>query len=114
MERPVEAKHRVAAVVVGIVEEVVVDVLFTTVVVHVDAVRQDHVVEPLIGSPGDFRMLTHDVQVLGERTDPVLASELFAILTLGYKRNYLASVAHLASPVSDFDQAGLPCGRFES
>ena len=83
MQRPVEAEHGVAAVVVGIVEEAVVDALLATVFGHVHAVRQDHVVEPLIGGPGDFRLLADDVEILGERSDPILASELFAILTLG-------------------------------
>jgi hypothetical protein len=59
-------------------------------------------------------MLPDDVKILGERTDPVLTSELLAILAFRYKGYDLASVAHLSSPVSDFDQAGLPCGRVES
>jgi len=95
VERPVEAKHRVAAIVVGIVEEAVVSMFLPAVFVHLEPVRQDHVVKPLISRPGDFRMLADNVKVLGERTDPVLASELFAILTLGYKGYDIASVAHL-------------------
>ena len=59
-------------------------------------------------------MLADDVEILSERSDPVLAAELFAVLTLGNQGDDVPSVAHLDSPVSDFDRAGLTCGRLES
>ena len=83
VERAVEAEDGVAAVVVGIVEEAVVGVLLATGFGHVHAVRQDHVVEPLIGGARDLGVLADDVEILGERSHPILAAELFAVLTLG-------------------------------
>ena len=83
VERPIEAEDGVAAVVVGIIEEAVVDSFLATRFGHVHTVRQDHVVEPLIGGPRDFRLLADDVEILSERSDPILAAELFAILALG-------------------------------
>jgi hypothetical protein len=37
----------------------------------------------LIRRTRDLRVLAHDVKVLGERSHPILAAELFAVLTLG-------------------------------
>ena len=106
VQRLVETEDGIAAVVVRIVEEAVVDVLLATALGHIHAVRQDHVVEPLIRGARDFGVLAHDVEILLERSHPVLAAELFAVLTLGNQGDDLPSVAHLTSPVSDFDLAG--------
>ena len=84
MQGPVQPEYGIFAVVVGIVEEAVVEVLLATFLAHVHSVRENHVVEPLIRGPRHFGLLANDVQVLGERADPILAAELFAILTLGY------------------------------
>ena len=48
-QRPVEAEHRVAAAVDGIVEQPVVGVPLVLARVVGGAVGQDHVVEPLVG-----------------------------------------------------------------
>ena len=62
------------------------------------AVRQDHVVEPLISGSRHLGVLANDVEILSERSHPILAAELFAVLTLGNQGDDVPTVAHLISP----------------
>src|SRR5262249_4314593 len=68
--------------------------------------RQNHIVQPLIRSPRDRGLLANDVEVFGERSHPILSAELIAVLTLCNQGDNIPSVAHLISPVSDYDRAG--------
>src|SRR6185295_10377511 len=83
------------AVIVRVIEEAIVRVLLAATLRHVHAVRQDHVVDTLIRRPRNLGVLAHNIEVLSERSHPILAAELFAVLSLGYQRDYVPSVAHL-------------------
>ncbi len=98
VQRPVETVHGVFAVVIGIVEEAVVNFFLATGLSVLHAVRQDHVVETLVGSADHLGVFPHDIQVFRERADPILTSELFAVLALRHKGDDFPSVAHLISP----------------
>ncbi len=71
-QRAVEAVDAVAVLGGELGEELVADDLFLVLVDLLGAVRQDHVVEALVGGAGHLGVLAHDVQVLLERPFPVL------------------------------------------
>jgi hypothetical protein len=83
MKRHIESENGIPAIVVWIAEETIVDPFFATTFGHVHTVRQDHVVKTLVCGASYFRMLADNIEILCERSDPVLTSELFAILVLG-------------------------------
>src|SRR5262245_9055232 len=92
----VEAKHRVATLVVRVVEELVVNPLDAArLFIHGRAGGRDHVIHTLEGIAGDFRLLTDEIEVLLECADPILLTELLKILPLSDKRNNFATVAHI-------------------
>jgi hypothetical protein len=68
---------------------------------HVHTIRQDHVVESLISGTSYLGPLANYVQILSERSHPILAAELLAVLTLGNQGYDVPSVAHRTSPRSD-------------
>ena len=90
----VEAEDGVAAVVVGIGEEAIVDPLFAGDFVRVDAVREDHVVDPLEGVAGDAGILSDDIEVLVEGAFPVFLAELVEILALSDEGDDFAAAGH--------------------
>src|SRR5262249_28588093 len=102
-QRGVEAEHRVLALVVRVAEEAITRALIAELFVRLGAVRENHVVNALEGVARDARLGADDVQILLERTFPVLAAELFEVLSLGQERNDLASMIHGSS--STMDQA---------
>src|SRR4029079_12835115 len=80
MQRDILPIHGIAAVVVRVVEKAIVRMFLAAGFGYVDAVRQDHVVQPLISGSRDLGPLANNVEVLGERPHPILAAELFAVL----------------------------------
>src|SRR5262249_42708424 len=93
-QRAVESEDGVATVIIRIAEEGIADALFAEFLVCVSAIRHDHVVDALKSIARDARIGAHDVEVILERTVPVLATELFEILTLAHECNDLASIFH--------------------
>ena len=80
VQRTAEAVDRVPAVVVGIVEEAVAVVLLTPLLFDFYAVRKDHVVQTLVGRTRDLGMLSNDVEILLETSDPILTTKLVSVL----------------------------------
>jgi hypothetical protein len=81
-ERDVEAVDGVLAAELGVGEEVVADELLLVVEVLRLPVRQDHVVDALVGRPRDLGVLPHDLEVVLERAFPVLFGVALAVLHL--------------------------------
>ena len=81
-ERSVEPEDGVAAVVDGIVEEPVVGVPLVLARVLGHPVREDHVVEPLVGVARHPRVRHDDLHVVGERARPVPLAITLEILLL--------------------------------
>ena len=71
-QRPVQAVDGVAVPGGEFGEELVAGDLFLVLVYVLGAVRQDHVVQPLVGGARDLGVLDDDVEVLVERPLPVL------------------------------------------
>ncbi len=69
-ERPVEAVDGVAVLGGEFGEEPVAGDLLLVLVHLLGAVRQDHVVQPLVGGARDLGVLAHDVEVLLEASPP--------------------------------------------
>src|SRR6476646_2523326 len=95
VKRAIQAEDSVATLVVGVIEEAIVRVLLAATLGNVHAIRQNHVVDALIRRPRNLGVLAHDIEVLGECSHPILAAELFAVLSLGNQGDNVPSVAHL-------------------
>src|SRR5262245_27574047 len=91
----IQAKHRVATLVLWVIEELVMNPLdpagFLIIARHR---RDDHVIYPLKRVARRIRALPHEIQILLERPDPVLLPELVEVLSLGDERDNFATVAH--------------------
>src|SRR5262249_28663055 len=78
---------------------------------------QDHVIQTLVSRAGHLGVLTHDVEILFKRANPVLATKLLAILSLRHQRNDFASSAHTCHPfwsrASDGSHGSHGCKRFQ-
>ena len=81
-ERDVEPVDRVLAQSVRVVEEAVVGDPLLGIDVLVGPVGQDHVVETLVGGPGDLGILGHQVDVVLERPLPAQFAEGIQVLEL--------------------------------
>src|SRR5439155_23530398 len=57
--------------------------------------RHDHVIDALKGVASDLGLLTHEIEIFLERSDPVLLTELLEVLSLCNQRDDFATVAHL-------------------
>jgi hypothetical protein len=79
-QRDVEAEDRVFATVDFVVEEPVVDDLLLVVDVLLGAVRDEHVVEPLMRSACDSGVVPHQVEVFLEGPRPVQVFVAFEVL----------------------------------
>ena len=78
-QRAFEPEHAVAAVLDRVAEEAVAGQLLLVDLDLVLAIRQDHVVEALVRSAHDQRVLVQQIEILLERALPVLVLELLLV-----------------------------------
>jgi hypothetical protein len=70
-QRPIQTEDGVAVLGGVLGEEPVANDLLLVLEHLLGAVREDHVIQALIGRPRDLRVLAHDVEILVERAFPV-------------------------------------------
>ncbi len=83
-----EAVDGVLAVVMGVVEELVADEVLVDLV---GAVRDDHVVDALVGGPGDLSVGADEVEILRVGSCQYSLAELLGVLTDEISDNSVAA-----------------------
>ena len=97
-QRPFEAEDGVLPAFDRVVEELVAGQLLLVDDDLVGAEAEDHVVEPLVGGPGDRGVAADDVQVFGEGAGPVLLLVIRQVLAAGDQGDQIRSCGHKRSP----------------
>jgi hypothetical protein len=96
-QRLLEAEDRIVPVVDRIVEELVANELLLVDDDLLGAEAEDHVVEPLVRIPRDLRIPGDDVEILGERSGPVLLLVFRQVLAAGDLGDQVRSGRHAVS-----------------
>ncbi len=95
---PFQAEDGVLAVIFRILEELVAEHLLLVDHDLLGAVADDHVVDPLVGRPGDLGIALHDIEILGERAGPVFFLIVVQVLATGDQGDQIRSSGHETFP----------------
>jgi len=93
-----EAEDGVLAIEGQVLEELEADVLLLVDDDLLGAVAEDHVVEALIGAPGDLGVTADDIEIFGEGAVPVLLLIVRQVLAAGDHRDQIRSGGHKRYP----------------
>ncbi len=101
MQGAAQAVDRVVTCIRRVVKEMVMMFLLSPFLDNFHAVREDHVVDALIGGPRHLGGFAYDVEIFLESADPIFAAKLVAVLSLRDDRNDFTSINHRNAPGHD-------------
>ena len=93
-----QAEDGVLAVIFRVLEELVAERLFFVDHDLFGAVADDHVVDPLVGRPGDLGIVLQDIEIFRERAGPVFFLIVVQVLTTTDQGDQLRSSGHETFP----------------